>query len=148
MDSSYVPLRAGITETLMKLDEEKLTVTPWLAESFEGEDGQNWTIHIREGVTIPMIMPLIVHQSLRICLSWKSRSMILSPWTVLGKRWCTSGTTPAVLYLDLGRTGGGNNSGFESLLYLNGRPFQGVDSNHHPSSLSRPILIQPPSEGA
>lgn len=36
----------------------------------------------------------------------------------------------AVLYLDLGRTGGGNNSGFESLLYLNGRPFQGVDSNH------------------
>ena len=51
VDSSYVPLRAGITETLMKLDEEKLTVTPWLAESFEGEDGQNWTIHIREGVT-------------------------------------------------------------------------------------------------
>ncbi|OXS79123.1 alpha-mannosidase [Domibacillus enclensis] len=31
---------------------------------------------------------------------------------------------------DFGRTGEGNNSGFESLLYLNGAPFQGVDSNH------------------
>jgi len=31
---------------------------------------------------------------------------------------------------DFGRTGGGNNSGFESLLYINGVPYQGVDSNH------------------
>ncbi|AIQ37165.1 alpha-mannosidase [Paenibacillus sp. FSL H7-0716] len=31
---------------------------------------------------------------------------------------------------DFGKTGGGNNSGFESLLYLEGEPFQGVDSNH------------------
>lgn len=31
---------------------------------------------------------------------------------------------------DFGRTGEGNNSGFESLLYFNGAPFQGVDSNH------------------
>ena len=31
---------------------------------------------------------------------------------------------------DFGRTGGGNNSGFESLLFLNGNPYQGVDSNH------------------
>ncbi|MBD1382271.1 alpha-mannosidase [Metabacillus arenae] len=31
---------------------------------------------------------------------------------------------------DFGRTGSGNNSGFESLLYLNGHPYQGVDSNH------------------
>jgi len=31
---------------------------------------------------------------------------------------------------DFGETGGGNNSGFESLLYLNGAPYQGVDSNH------------------
>ncbi len=36
----------------------------------------------------------------------------------------------ALLRLDFGRTGGGNNSGFESLLFLNGRPFQGVDQNH------------------
>ncbi|MCY0877303.1 MAG: alpha-mannosidase [Firmicutes bacterium] len=31
---------------------------------------------------------------------------------------------------DFGRTGAGNNSGFESLLYLDGEPYQGVDSNH------------------
>lgn len=31
---------------------------------------------------------------------------------------------------DLGTTGGCNNSGFESLLYVNGSLYQGVDSNH------------------
>jgi alpha-mannosidase len=31
---------------------------------------------------------------------------------------------------DFGRTGGGNNQGFEALLFLDGRPFQGVDGNH------------------
>ncbi|NOU65564.1 alpha-mannosidase [Paenibacillus sp. LMG 31461] len=30
----------------------------------------------------------------------------------------------------LGQTGEGTNSGFESLLFLNGEPYQGVDSNH------------------
>lgn len=51
VDSSYVPLRAGITETLVRLDEGNLTIEPWLAESWEGEDGQNWTIKLREDVT-------------------------------------------------------------------------------------------------
>lgn len=36
---------------------------------------------------------------------------------------------------DFGRTGGGNNSGFESLLYVNGKPYQGVDSNHQEAFL-------------
>lgn len=31
---------------------------------------------------------------------------------------------------DFGKTGSGHNSGFESLLFLNGKPFQGVGSNH------------------
>ncbi|MBO5322507.1 MAG: alpha-mannosidase [Oscillospiraceae bacterium] len=31
---------------------------------------------------------------------------------------------------DFGETGDGHNSGFESLLYVNGHPYQGVDSNH------------------
>lgn len=31
---------------------------------------------------------------------------------------------------DFGKTGGGHNSGFESLLYVNGHPYQGVDTNH------------------
>ena len=31
---------------------------------------------------------------------------------------------------DFGVTGGGHNSGFESLLFIDGKPYQGVDSNH------------------
>lgn len=31
---------------------------------------------------------------------------------------------------DFGTTGGGTNSGFESLLFVDGRPYQGVDSKH------------------
>ncbi|WP_077328615.1 alpha-mannosidase [Virgibacillus siamensis] len=37
---------------------------------------------------------------------------------------------------DFGKTGSGNNSGFESLLYVNGQPYQGVDSNHKEVFLS------------
>lgn len=36
----------------------------------------------------------------------------------------------AVGIFDYGNTGAGNNSGFESMLYLNGNPYQGVDMNH------------------
>ena len=37
---------------------------------------------------------------------------------------------------DFGITGGGNNSGFESLLFVNGNPWQGVDQNHQDVPLS------------
>ncbi|WP_059102644.1 alpha-mannosidase [Shouchella shacheensis] len=43
------------------------------------------------------------------------------------KSW--EGKKPVGLF-DFGRTGGGNNSGFESLLFVDGKPYQGVDSNH------------------
>lgn len=33
-------------------------------------------------------------------------------------------------YFNFGKTGGGGNSGFEALLYINGEPYQGVDTNH------------------
>jgi len=36
----------------------------------------------------------------------------------------------AVGIFDFGNTGGGNNSGFESMVYLNGQRYQGVDGNH------------------
>lgn len=51
VDSSYVPLRAGITETLVHLNDDSLTLEPWLAESWDSENGQDWTIRLREGVT-------------------------------------------------------------------------------------------------
>ncbi|MDF2661333.1 MAG: alpha-mannosidase, partial [Paenibacillus sp.] len=40
-----------------------------------------------------------------------------------------SGRTVVGLF-DFGKTGAGYNSGFESLLYVNGSPYQGVGSNH------------------
>lgn len=51
VDSSYVPVRAGITETLVHLNDDSLTLEPWLAESWDSENGQDWTIQLREGVT-------------------------------------------------------------------------------------------------
>lgn len=43
---------------------------------------------------------------------------------------------------DYGNTGAGNNSGFESLLYVNGEPFQGVDSNHQEAFLKEEHIGQ------
>ncbi|CAM4420888.1 nickel ABC transporter substrate-binding protein [Paenibacillus tarimensis] len=51
VDSSYVSLRAGITETLIHLNDKTLTIEPWLAESWDSTDGQVWTFQLREGVT-------------------------------------------------------------------------------------------------
>ena len=48
----------------------------------------------------------------------------------------TQFTVPTIVDEDLvllfyfGKTGGGHNSGFESLLFINEKPYQGVDSNH------------------
>ena len=53
----------------------------------------------------------------------------------------------AVGIFNFGITGGGNNSHFESLLYVNGEPYQGVDSNHMevffpPELTKEPINLQ------
>ncbi|MGH2317884.1 nickel ABC transporter substrate-binding protein [Planococcus sp. SE5232] len=58
VDSSYVPLRAGITETLVHLNDDSLTLEPWLAESWHSDNGQDWTIQLREGVTFQNGNPL------------------------------------------------------------------------------------------
>ncbi|TCI23012.1 ABC transporter substrate-binding protein [Exiguobacterium sp. SL-9] len=50
-DTSYVPLRAGVTETLFKLNDETLSVDPWLAQSFEQVNETTWRIYIRENVS-------------------------------------------------------------------------------------------------
>ncbi|MFZ7946924.1 MULTISPECIES: alpha-mannosidase [Bacillaceae] len=44
-----------------------------------------------------------------------------------------------------GKTGGGNNSGFESLLFVNGKPYQGVDSNHEEVLFDKEITKGPMS---
>lgn len=51
VDTGYVSLRAGITETLVHLNDKSLTIEPWLAESWDSRDGQLWTIKLRDGIT-------------------------------------------------------------------------------------------------
>lgn len=63
VDTSYVSLRAGITETLVYLNDDTLKIEPWLAKSWSSEDGQTWTIQLREDVTFqngnPMDAPAV-----------------------------------------------------------------------------------------
>ncbi len=50
---------AAIYDTLMRFDTETLEYQPQLAESLEGnEDGSQWTLHLREGVTFSDGTPL------------------------------------------------------------------------------------------
>lgn len=61
--------------------------------------------------------------------TWKGRDRYL--W--MGKRIAVPAEWKGrkiVGIFDFGNTGGGNNSGFESLMYLNGEIYQGVDANH------------------
>ena len=53
---------------------------------------------------------LWLHKSIMVPTEWKGKKV--------------------VGIFDYGNTGAGNNSGFESLLYLNGKPYQGIDVNH------------------
>lgn len=45
-----------------------------------------------------------------------------------------------ILFFDFGHTGGGGNSGFESLLFIDDEPYQGVDSNHQEVFLKEELL--------
>ncbi|MFS0838946.1 nickel ABC transporter substrate-binding protein [Paenibacillus sp. 1P03SA] len=47
--NSWVPLRAGVSETLVRLD-EKMQVVPWLAEKWETKDNRIWSFTLREGI--------------------------------------------------------------------------------------------------
>lgn len=51
-----------------------------------------------------------------------------------------------ILFFDFGKTGGGNNSGFESLLFIDGVPVQGIDANHkefllEPAHLGKEVIV-------
>ncbi|WP_017471499.1 alpha-mannosidase [Amphibacillus jilinensis] len=60
---------------------------------------------------------------------WKGRDLYawLSQTVSVPKAWENQ---RIVGLFDFGQTGGGNNSGFESLLFVNDQLYQGVDSNH------------------
>ncbi|WP_036697044.1 nickel ABC transporter substrate-binding protein [Paenibacillus taiwanensis] len=48
--NEWIALRAGITETLLRLD-ENMQVNPWLAVKWEAKDDLTWQFTIRDGVT-------------------------------------------------------------------------------------------------
>ncbi|MGM0875693.1 MAG: nickel ABC transporter substrate-binding protein [Bacillota bacterium] len=48
--TGFTPIRAGITETLLKLDEDS-NIEGWLAEKWETTDNITWEFTIRDGVT-------------------------------------------------------------------------------------------------
>ncbi|MDR0656769.1 MAG: alpha-mannosidase [Treponema sp.] len=75
------------------------------------------------------VVPNKTSKKMRIGEFWSGRDRYLWLHTEFEtpKEWmreCVLGV------FDFGLTGGGHNSGFESLLFLNGFPYQGVDSNH------------------
>lgn len=83
-----------------------------------------------QGVSNPVI-PLLSEEWSAISVGdiWKGRDRYLwlqkkvtIPQSFAGEQ--------IVGIFDFGNTGGGNNSGFESLLYVDGTPYQGVDANH------------------
>jgi alpha-mannosidase len=69
------------------------------------------------------------HQEIRVGGRWEGRDLYkwLQTEVAFPIEWKNR---KAVGLFRFGRTGGGNNSGFESLLFVNGQPYQGVDSNH------------------
>lgn len=87
------------------MEDTQGVVNPEVPKDFKGWEvisvGDHWSGRDRY---------LWMHKEVPIPATWKGRK--------------------AVGIFDYGNTGAGNNSGFESMLYLNGVPYQGVDVNH------------------
>lgn len=58
------------------------------------------------------------------------RYLWLERKVLLPTQWADAPEGEQVGVFDFGTTGNGNNSGFESMLYIDGKPWQAVDSNH------------------
>ncbi|MGV2881705.1 alpha-mannosidase [Paenibacillus taichungensis] len=110
-------LSARIAELEIYRYRESIVLEEWLA--MEDEAGEN-------GAYPPVLDSA---KTYRLGDCWTGRDMYLWLYkrVVIPQEW--EGRR-IVARFDFGRTGAGNNSGFESLLFLNGKPYQGVDSNH------------------
>ncbi|PKG22784.1 nickel ABC transporter substrate-binding protein [Niallia nealsonii] len=51
IDTTYAAVRAGITETLVKMNDKELKIEPWIAKEWKSEDGKHWTFTINDNVT-------------------------------------------------------------------------------------------------
>ncbi|WP_310828649.1 alpha-mannosidase [Paenibacillus pedocola] len=110
-------LAARIAELAEYRYRETFQLEDWLAA--EDKDGVNgmYPPVLADGKTMRLgaywsgrDVYLWLHKSVKIPAEWQGRR-------IAGR-------------FDFGRTGGGNNSGFEALLFVDGQPYQGVDSNH------------------
>ncbi|WP_225419650.1 alpha-mannosidase [Lapidilactobacillus wuchangensis] len=71
-------------------------------------------------------------QTIKLGETWSGRDRYLWVMTEL-----TLPDQPELfLYFDFGKTDGGTNNGFESLLFINQHPYQGVDGNHREVAVS------------
>lgn len=84
-------------------------------------------------------------QTIRLGDRWEGRDLYawLQADVTLPAEWAGK---QVLGFFDFGRTGGGHNSGFESLLFVDGIPYQGVDSNHQevffgPENVGRTISL-------
>ncbi|OTN75551.1 hypothetical protein A5886_000625 [Enterococcus sp. 8G7_MSG3316] len=80
-------------------------------------------------------------QFFRLGDSWKGRDRYL--WL---QATVDVSNSDNICYFDFGKTGGGGNSGFEALLYVDGVPVQGIDSNHQeyifqPSEIGKTLTL-------
>ncbi|MBB6021879.1 peptide/nickel transport system substrate-binding protein [Paenibacillus sp. JGP012] len=55
--NTWITLRGGVTETLLRLD-ENMKVSPWLASDWKASDDRTWVFTIREGIQFQDGTPL------------------------------------------------------------------------------------------
>jgi alpha-mannosidase len=84
----------------------------------------------RQGVVNPDVPTVFEHwDRMKVGETWEGRDLYI--WLhkdiLVPAEWKNE---KVLGIFDYGNTGAGNNSGFESLLYIDGKPFQGVDVNH------------------
>lgn len=84
---------------------------------------------LNEDKDIAPAIPQDFDGTIKLGETWKGRDLYLWMQKVVKVPGSWQGKSVVGIF-DFGETGAGNNSGFESLFYLNNKPYQGVDSNH------------------
>ena len=84
---------------------------------------------LNEDKDIAPVIPQEFDRTIKLGETWKGRDLYLWMQNVVNVPASWKGKSIVGIF-DFGETGAGNNSGFESLFYLNNKPYQGVDSNH------------------
>ncbi|WP_191270973.1 alpha-mannosidase [Neobacillus kokaensis] len=99
----------------------------------------NYQLDQSEGVVVPSPPANKEWSKIRLGDHWTGRDLYAWLQTNIQIPGDWAGRTVVGIF-DFGKTGDGNNSGFESLLYINGAPYQGVDSNHQESFLPDSLI--------